>query len=157
MQLKRVIIAISLLFTYGVSLAHSVIPHCHHGFEVSTADHEHAVAHEHHDSVEQIPQTEDPANHINHQGHYDESLLDLILCLFSDSDHPDNFGEDAFIPSSNAPVQLKSLNQASLLVSLIIAINAEECAEERIIPQLKVNYTAPELFTSGLRGPPAIS
>lgn len=155
--MKRAIISIALLFTYGVSLAHSVIPHCHHGFEAIVGDHEHAVAHEHHDSVEQIPETEDPTDHINHQDHYDESLLDLILCLFTDSDHPDSFGEDVFIPSTSTPLQLKSLSQVSLLTDLIVMIRSEEGAEDPNSPEFRVNYTSPELHTTGLRGPPAIS
>ncbi len=83
MKLKQLIISIFFLFVYALSFAHSLMPHVNgfhseHFPEVRTENENH---HEHQHQFCEIP-TE---NCITHNDHCDTGIIDLLVCVFSDS------------------------------------------------------------------------
>ena len=61
-----------LLFVYSLAFGHQILPHHHHE---DSSDHNHCV-------------TEKEAhNHVAHEDHFDEGLLDYLACVLGSHEH----------------------------------------------------------------------
>jgi len=156
MQLKRAIISFSLLFVYALGFSHSLVPHCHDG-EGSEHTSEHVHQHEHHHHVDLRSVDHD---HVSHKGHYDDGILDMIICALSETDHsaPDN-SECFLLPETPS---YKSSNTTSKLktVTLLLALCFERSSDQETVdysPISSIAYTPPTLYISSQRGPPIVS
>ncbi len=88
MQLKRMFISVTLLLTYAVGSVHALVPHCHHaesGVQLSADHHrQHHHRHQHHEH------DDDPSgehHHVMHRDHLDDGLMDLLICILSETAH----------------------------------------------------------------------
>lgn len=61
-----------LFLAYSIGMAHSIIPHSHHGFENTIIEHQHAL--------------EQHQDHVIHNDHQDEGLFDFLVCLLSEGE-----------------------------------------------------------------------
>lgn len=89
MKLKKIIISFFLLFVYSISFAHSLTFHEHgfyaeHQYEFSEsieASHSHEYQYHH---THTLDKEKVSTNHIQHNDHCDEGVLDLISCVLAD-------------------------------------------------------------------------
>lgn len=97
---KRVFISLILILTYTVGFAHNFIPHCTdaHTDEIhSESEHHHAHhTHDGHDS------NEEDHSHVEHGDHFDDGLLDYLICLFEGAQHHDHSCDAQCIPQNSA-------------------------------------------------------
>lgn len=144
MQLKKTIISLLLLLTYSVGFAHNLVPHCTSTSEVNSHQHVHVS-----------PDTDE--DFISHGNHYDASLIDLIVCALSETDHPlDNCSMQHYLsPKTNSSVN--DINTVQILTVLFTLFNDEIKVEKKAtyITQVQTKFTTPLLEHSPHRGPPA--
>lgn len=150
MQFRKVLISCTLLLAYSFGFAHDLLPHCHHdGANASTHVVEHD-GHHHHDHE----------GHEHHDKHADESLMDLLICLLSATEHSDDHGNDCFVvptpTSAKANDRLADVQLAVVLYNLLVV-------PEEIVILSGCNATAtalssgPFLSSAPQRGPPVVS
>jgi hypothetical protein len=160
MKIKQLIISIFFLFVYSLSFAHSLLPH-ENGFYAEhfpdvRNENETEHIHEHH--------CETPKEScIKHNDHCDDSIFDLLICLFSDVN----------INHSNCDIKLNvnhfekitNANSSDLTLKTIHS-QFSIYAESSFKTVFKINESCFYLFLdhSGslikdkpLRGPPIIS
>lgn len=83
MQLKRFSISLFLIFAYSIGFAHDFVPHC------ADADHTaHGTVQINHESSHNHCLTEKKDHsHISHSDHFDDGLIDYLICIFESSSH----------------------------------------------------------------------
>jgi hypothetical protein len=83
MQLKNAVISFLLICSYSLGFAHNVIPHCDeaHG---NGANH----SHEHHIHIGP-DETNEEHTHIAHNDHFDDGILELLICALEVVNHHD--------------------------------------------------------------------
>lgn len=103
MNFNKIIASLFLLFTYLIGFTHNVIPHCHHNAD---ANHTHLEHHEHHTG------SHDQGNdrHVSHNDHLDEGVLDFIICLLSETEHPTPIGDSQFYFSTEKTPRTIGMN-----------------------------------------------
>lgn len=160
MNIGKVVISFFLLVTYLFGFAHSLIPH-QQWFESNF----HAIAyqekgnhlHHHHVLDEQIDSDHE---HVLHGNHYDTGLYNLIICFFSETEHPVNSCEiQHYLPVESNNASTKALTKAKFVTILIaIVLNAEQSEPNSICStDSKVKFLSHPLGDSPYRGPPSIS
>lgn len=158
-RLKRALIASLLLFAYALSFAHNAIPHCHHALRISDGNHLHAVEHNHHGTDYHKGEPVDHT-HISHKDHLDDGLFDLLICLFSETEHPDQDESDRYFPSANKNHKKDDPAKPKLtlvvLAGLFMDFN-DNSAPAAACPEIRFSYIAPLVANAPHRGPPAIS
>lgn len=160
MQTLKPILSVFLLLTYFVGIGHEFLPHSHadevgsHQAKVEHGvDHGHHHSHHHHDDGDH-----EDHSHVVHQDHFDDGLLDLLICILSETDHTDA-DEHYVLPSEANQTRSKGFEKAkfvAVLVSFVSFIEASEKGELK--PDFcKVELASVQISTSPLRGPPSIS
>lgn len=87
MQLKKSIISFLLIFSYSFGFAHNLVPHC---TEIHTEQEQGII--EHHDNHHEHQEGElisENHLHIAHADHYDDGLIDLLVCALENVNHND--------------------------------------------------------------------
>ena len=146
-----------LLFAYSLGMAHSLIPHCHHGLQTTTEDHQHLIGHLHHEHKSNEHETHD---YVSHGGHLDEGLFDLLVCILSEVEQPQ--AEYHCSPTLPA-VQSSVWAQADLSVPFVIVLfdvlfNAElEPASVISNHEVVIDYQSADATAFPHRGPPVLS
>ena len=150
MHLKKALISSMLLLVYTFSFAHELIPHCHHTFGNVGKSHVHVMKHEHHG--------EDDHSHISHNGHHDEGLIDLLVCVLIETEHPGSEGDQLFFLPKTENNKLNDRLKVQFASILTILFDFYEDNSE-VTPQPDVNdfYSSPFLAHTPHRGPPSIS
>ncbi len=151
------IISSILLLAYCLSFAHNLIPHCHHAIGQLAIPHTHAVQHEHHEEGDH--HGDENHTHIAHQGHLDEGLVDLLVCLLTETEHPgSDAGEHFVMPNTELhKLDISSKIQITSMLIYWLFDFSEDCTLLVARPEIHSDYTAPLLAHSPLRGPPTIS
>lgn len=118
-QVIRNIAAFFLFFTYTIFLAHGAVPHCHKDL---LSHHEHQPNHEHY------------AGHTNHQGHtdlhfhhkdhVDADFLELLICLFEETDHLSQ--EQAPVSQDNFKISSRTI-PAKVFFNIPPRLTTSEC------------------------------
>lgn len=159
MQLRKVILSIVLLLSYSLGMAHDVLPHyhandLHSDIAVGIKLHHHHSHHEH-DPVEQPEH-----DHVTHEDHLDDGLLDYVICLLSEFDHESDDSEHLFYyPSNPEKINLKpvaKVKQALVLLSVLTA-PAGDIQFTGSTSEFTSVYEPPILSGIPLRGPPAFT
>ena len=154
MQLKRAILSVSFLLVYSLGFSHDLIPHCRdHG---KSHDHKHGHEHHHHD----VHDHNEDHDHISHHGHFDEGVLDLLICVLSETDHPVTEDEHCFYLPEVRNYKANSENFkfiANFICSAVMRARADDNtgASFQIAPAN--GYLPPPIANSPHRGPPVIS
>ena len=156
MELKRAIISISLLFIYALGFSHSLIPHCHDGERAKhTVEHTHHHEHHHHSDLHSVEH-----EHVLHKGHYDDGILDLIICALSETEHSETDASQCFfIPETTnykSKDPLCKLNCLALKHSLYLEYHGALKTAEHYFASA-IPYPQPAFYISSQRGPPIVS
>ena len=143
-----------LLFAYSLGMAHSLIPHCHHGLQTTTEDHQHLIGHLHHEHKSNEHETHD---HVSHGGHLDEGLFDLLVCILSEGEQPQ--AEDHCAPILPA-VQNATWTQSELNATFVFALfdalihTDLELASVTSNQEVVIDYESTDVAGFPHRGPP---
>jgi hypothetical protein len=154
--LKKQIITIVLLSAYLLGLAHNVIPHCHEAFVLTKTDHQHIAGH--HQHVANGQEHEDH-EHVAHNDHQDESLIDYIICALSMGEEP--AGEDQYsenVPTKNNIRWLDADQSVQFLVAVLYTVLQPQAVEENVVfgEIHQIAYESIDSIADPHRGPPAL-
>jgi hypothetical protein len=154
MQFYKSIISLLLLLTYSFGFAHNLVPHCN-----DDTPHETAISDHHHHQHSDEQQENIEHNHINHDSHFDEGIIDFITCLVHESESPEEQCsiEHCFTFSSNN-FSLKDINKIQTAI-VLFAVSQPIVQNESIAyssTDFEINYLSPPLEDSPHRGPPII-
>ena len=119
MRLMKPFIAVFLLLTYSVGFAHNLIPHHHH---ITTGIGEAGHHHEHHQHGMESSFGENH-EHIEHQDHFDENLLDLLICMLHDFEHSEGecYTQYLVVPKkSTQPIGNSKVKLICTLLSFVL-------------------------------------
>ncbi len=162
MQLRRTLASFLLLMAYLLGYAHSLLPHGMAAVDecAITAEAGQAVLHQHHALCEDalLSPLAKETGCITHIDHCDESFLDFLICLITETHAPD----DGFVEAHQLPVKpfgksfkLLFAKKPVLLLSLITSDEEEQSsllnlpgAEDQPLPP------TPFFGHAVLRGPP---
>jgi hypothetical protein len=163
MQFKRTVIALSLLFAYSLGFAHELIPHCHHnegvavlGEESATHSHEHEHEHHHHDQSQESEEHEH--DHVQHQDHFDDGLMDFIICVLTAAEHPSSDADHCYqMPATTNAIKFTAWDKIKLIATFtaVFAEPVEEASADLLVPDADVAFLSPPLANSTDRGPPS--
>ena len=112
--------------------------------------------HHHHD----VHDHNEDHDHISHHGHFDEGVLDLLICVLSETDHPVTEDERCFYLPEVHNYKANSENFkfiANFICSAVMRARADDNtgASFQIAPAN--GYLPPPIANSPHRGPPVIS
>ena len=159
MRIRKVIAACVMLCTYTVGIASTLIPHCHHDTrtEHSVGDPDEA-RHHHHEHHQHHENNESDHDHIAHANHLDTGVLDFIICLLSEAEHPVSDGHHHFhVASAHLQLSAKPLIKHKIPVvpiSLCIVLK-KGTMPVQVKSGVNSIFQIPPLVSSPHRGPPA--
>jgi len=147
-QLKKIIISVSLLLVYSLGFAHNLIPHSHDVNEafanhsvIGHHHHQHADEHEHHDH-----------EHVSHGTHVDENLYDFLVCVLFEMEHEEHGCVFHQLPTT---VKMVKKNQTDLVFSSNTTYNTPASLSKPTLSSVIVpGYFSPLISALSLRGPP---
>ena len=156
MKLINPIIAVFLLLTYSFAFAVELVPHCHIDNHIDI-EKEEGHHHGHHQHVS--PENKD-ADDVLHKNHLDDSLLDFVICLLSELEHP----ESDILHQHLIISELTNFNSKAVSKNKIIAVLASIFIEPSVlmtndkidIPYLN-EYQLLVVNSLPNRGPPTFS
>lgn len=158
MQFKRTFIAFCLLFAYSLGFSHNLVPHCHHAEGVTehgnhSGIHSHEHEHHHHNelSAEELAMHE----HVAHEDHFDDSLIEFIICVLSDTEHP--AFENCQINVEANTISLEGFDNIKLVATFaaVFTVPAENIATVIVAPEVDIAFLSPPLDFVADRGPPS--
>ncbi len=152
-QFKKTIISLILILTYTVGFAHNFIPHRTdvHTDEIhSEVEHHHTHhTHEGHDS------TEEDHSHVEHGDHFDQGLLDYLICLFEGAQHHDHSCDAQCTPQNNAlKCSLEKLTPINQAITVEFSAPYFEKQPSAISTKIVLDPTQVDLNSSSGRAPP---
>ena len=137
-QFKKTIISLVLILSYTVGFAHNFIPHCsdvHTGENHSKVEHNHEHhSHDGHDSLIK------DHSHVEHGDHFDEGLIDYLVCLLEGVQHHDHSCDAQCTPQNNV---LKDSIEKSVETSKVLAA---ELSIHHLIKQSSAKCILPVLI-----------
>ncbi|MCO6499091.1 MAG: hypothetical protein J5I47_01795 [Vicingus serpentipes] len=160
MKLIKPIIAVFLLLTYSFAFAVESIPHCHVDNHVEYLGF--GEEKNHHGNHNHVEIENKGADDVLHANHLDDSLLDFVICLLSELEHPESSIFQQHINTSNIgnvdSRDVSEINMIAVLASIFIRPVTIETNNEFAfaIPYLN-RYKLLIVESSPHRGPPAIS
>ena len=159
MQVIRSVISLFLLLVYSISFAHDLIPHCHFDKMSEHIVAEQGESHHHHEHHTHEADEETDHEHITHQNHLDDGLLDYVICLLSELEHPSEYAHRHYAPVISNDNFLKGLDKPKFVAILFTVFTAPEIdmLPSRYATELAFTYHSPPLLNSPHRGPPSIS
>ncbi len=144
-----------LLMIYSVGIVHGAIPHSHFDGKDDVLVLEHGVPHHHHHDTNYIGSH----THVVHGGHLDNGLMDLLICLLSESEYEDI--ADLFIGGASVnevSLDLAKLQLAAVLVPfLTFDVGEVETIAAQGWPEADILYCYTQSDSSSRRGPPTVS
>lgn len=159
MKLIKPIIAVFLLLTYSLAFAVELIPHFHidNHVEYISIVQEKSQNHTNHQYIK--PENKE-ADDVLHENHLADSLLDFVISLLSELEHPESdiFHQHLVVSELNS-VTTKVLSKTKIIAVLPaifiepIAINPEKEFKNYSLR----NYQSLIIGSSPHRGPPAFS
>lgn len=158
MKLIKPIIAVFLLLTYSFAFAVELVPHCHIDNHVEYLGFEKKGNHHgHHQHVS--PENKD-ADDVFHENHLDDNLLDFVICLLSELEHPESdiLHQHLIIYESNN-IDYKSISKTKIiavLASIFIEPSVLMTNDKIDIPYLN-EYQLLVVNSLPNRGPPTFS
>lgn len=153
----RTVISGLLLCCYSIGFAHGLIPHCQDnagGGELKT---EHSENHHRHDR--HVHTENDNEVHFIHQGHCDDGMLDLLICMMDETEHPcsDN-STPYYTPAKTSDDPCDKPDHAKM-AALLFAVFSEwnvDGSNVEFGPETALVYLSPPLIDPPYRGPPTI-
>jgi hypothetical protein len=153
MNVKKIIISLSLLFVYTLSFSHSLVIHDHsesHTHSNSKHSHEH---HSHDDTHKE------EGEHITHNDHCDEGIIDLLICMMDDFGQHHN---DCKIMETDVEAKrIKLSSRQHSKTTNLTNFNTHKAVKCVLIKEKKqgwdnqqLAYTPPFLSQTSKRGPP---
>lgn len=159
MPLFKQIGSLLLLLVYSVGIAHGAIPHTHFADELEVPVYEHGMEHgSHHQHHHHNADDSGDHTHVQHEGHFDNGLMDMLICILSESDHTDIAELFLFAEGNEASLDEAKLQLAAVLVSFVTT-NLEETSSKTVVytPWVDGSYNCFHVSAASRRGPPFIS
>ena len=153
MQFSKIFISFFLLFVYTAGVAHELIPH--HQDEVKevcefTAENSHESNHD----------TEcGELTCFTHTDHCDDGLVDLLSCLFSDENHPDDdCTNEVYLPSSSHNMDMDTFSKVKLTSVFVTVFQLIPVQNTPTFYGFEIPdwYASPPIQNSSNRGPPVV-
>ncbi|MBI1286267.1 MAG: hypothetical protein GC178_01700 [Flavobacteriales bacterium] len=159
MPLFKQIGSLFLLLVYSVGIVHGAIPHMHYANELNIPVYEHGMEHgNHHQHHFHDADYSGDHTHVQHEGHFDNGIMDMLICILSESDHTDV--AELFLCSRANELSLDEakLQLAAVLVSFV-PTNLEETSSKTIAytPWVDGPYNCSHISAASRRGPPSVS
>lgn len=153
MQFKKAIISLILILSYTVGFAHNFIPHCsdvHTDESHSKVEHNHAhYTHEGHDALEE------DHSHVEHGDHFDQGLIDYLVCLFEGVQHHDHSCDAQCAPQNNAlKYSLEKSTPTNQIFTAEFSAPHLEKQSSAISTNTELDLTQVDLNSSSGRAPP---
>jgi len=158
MSIYRSVISIFLLLSYSIGFAHGLVPHSQenaNGVEPDTDNYDQFHQHKQH-SHDQIA----AIAHFEHLDHCDDNMLDLLICLMDDTEHPCAEENAAFYTPSITGNTPSNKYVPVNIIAVLIAVFTDSGEDEDLV---RSNFGAhltqlfPPLFDAPFRGPPTVS
>ena len=156
MKFNKALISVFLLFAYSLGFSTVLVPRCEHSEDVKEHVSQHIQHHEHH---QHDGKNGHGHEHVVHEGHFDDGLLELFICIISESEYPD-FESKSYTISSE--INNFSVNKLSLVKSVLAQFEVSSEAEQNnrsagFNTELHVSCLSPIILNSPYRGPPSTS
>lgn len=149
---KRTIISLILTFSYAVGFAHNLIPHHSDVHEFGNhAEVAHNHAHHVHDDLNSL---EEGHSHVVHGDHFDEGLLDYLICLFEGVHHHHSCDAQCTPQNSSFKYSTEKSTQGDQLSTAELSIPSLEIQSGAISTTTKLDLTQIDLNSSSGRAPP---
>tara|TARA_B110000967_G_C18768568_1_gene501800 strand:+ start:422 stop:880 length:459 start_codon:yes stop_codon:yes gene_type:complete len=149
-QIKKIIISLSLLLVYSLGFAHNFIPHCH---DVNEAFVEHSdLGHHHHQHAAEHVHAEENHQHVSHGSHMDENLYDFLVCILFEMEHQEHGSVFHYLPLAEKLVTENQTILAVVAVSSLSSINNLSKPKNNVV--IVSGYFSPLINELPLRGPP---
>ena len=160
MQTSKLIISSFLLFVYSFGFAHYLIPHCE---KESSAIHvyyeQEVIGHQHHD-INSYNEHSDEHEHLQHEGHVDDGILDFLICFLSEVEHQENASSlEVYLSvktDTKAPRLFESKLQLLAVLSVLNNLDLHSYSKTNYEEILGV-YISPLIHQSPNKGPPYFS
>lgn len=149
---KRVFISLILILTYTVGFAHNLIPH--HSDVHEFGNHT-EVAHNHaHHVHDDINSLEEDHSHVEHGDHFDEGLLDYLICLFEGVHHHHSCEAQCTAQISTFKYSTEKSTHGDQLITAELSIPPVEIQPSAISTTTELDLTQIDLNSSSGRAPP---
>jgi hypothetical protein len=155
MQIGKIVISFLLLLTYSLGFAHNLIPHCQKFYSVESNSHQEKEKEKHHHE-----DLSSDHEHIQHEGHYDEDLYDLLVCFLNEMEHPANdCNVEHCFPARTNDASSKVFAKAKFITALLTVIAHVDESEQTSDygSDSDAIYLSPPIDDSPHRGPPSLS
>lgn len=151
MSTKNAIWSYCLLLVYALVFGHQVVPHHHHDLN---------NFHNHHASgeLDHCISEKETHQHISHQEHFDEGILDYIACLIGQAEHnplTDCECEVVFDNRFSTDQNTKTVSHDTLL-SGVYATEVLADSQRVNSPDFEVEVSEKRIEHGINRGPPSI-
>lgn len=150
MQIKKIIISLSLLLVYSLGFAHNLIPHCH-GVDEAFVEHS-DLGHHHHQHAAEHVHAEEDHQHVSHGSHIDENLYDFLVCILFEMEHQEHDSVFHYLPTAQKLVTKNQTNPVIVPVATFSAINNLSKPKNNVV--IVLGYFSPLINELPLRGPP---
>ena len=152
-QFKKTIISLVLILSYTVGFAHNFIPHCsdvHTGENHSKVEHNHE--HHNHDGHDSLIKDH---SHVEHGDHFDEGLIDYLVCLLEGVQHHDHSCDAQCTPQNNVlKDSIEKSVETSKVLTAELSIHHLIKQSSAISTNMELNLTQVDLNSSSGRAPP---
>lgn len=153
--MRNALISFLLIFSYSFGFAHNFVPHCtelhaEHGSELS----EHHDNHHEHEDGEIIGENH---SHIAHADHFDDGLIDLLVCALEDVNHHDGACDlDCYTPITQFNSSEQEIGKLNLVVDFQFSIVEIDLSSLKSCYSDALSHRATEglIHTYSYRGPP---
>lgn len=150
MNFRKSIISLLFLLTYSAGFAHNLLPHAHSNeYLIDVFDHKE----NHH--LHKVADNIFDHKHIAHKGHYDNLLIDFLICLITESNHTSS-GNFEILHSNTSVYSIKNISKFN---NSFLQATCIQLLENRVSAVSKKRegtffYLAPQVNNTYLRGPP---
>jgi len=157
-KIGKVFISLFLLMSYIIGYAHELLPH-HQEMDAVEQSVINIDGKHHHHNHTSPSETKENKRLVSHQNHFDEGVLDLLVCLINEVEHQENDCNLDFYDLAkpemiikNDQVKTRFVAIFAVVLNLNIQIGNEGC------PSIGTDifYHAPPIIQSPNRGPPTL-
>jgi len=158
-KIGKVIISFFLLGAYIIGYAHALLPHHQEMDAVEQSVMNIDGKHHHHHHASQS-ETFASQQSIQHQSHFDEGVLDLLVCLINEVEHQENdCNLDFYDLAKPEMISENDLVKARFVAVFIAVRNLNIQSKNEGTPSIGADiiYHAPPIILSPNRGPPTLA
>ncbi|MEH0154433.1 hypothetical protein V6R21_09835 [Limibacter armeniacum] len=158
---RRANISFILLLIYAFSFLDFLIPHCQELVMGELGGYQHHKEHHVHEKKEpKVANQLQAQAQIEHEGHFDTDLYDLMICVLSEMEHAADDCNIVHYVFSKLDGKLKldvKEKLATILLFVFYLTTSSSASAAYTCEDVSLLYLSPPLDSISLRGPPVIS